>query len=68
MGFVVGDVIAFVLMLPTNYRYDISFAIHLSFGGLFIAVCIPAAAVMFSLAVAFKRWQAKNGQQEEKSG
>ena len=59
MGFVVGDVIAFVLMhafvlmLPTDS--DLDFVHHFSFGALFMAVCIPAAAVMFSLAVAFKR-------------
>lgn len=53
VGFVVGDVIAFLLMIPTNT--DIGSALHFSFGAVFMAVCIPAAAVMFSLAVAFKR-------------
>ena len=63
MGFVVGDVIAFalmrafVLMLPADS--DINFAIHVSFGAIFMAVCVPAAVVMFSLAVAFKRGDEK---------
>lgn len=59
VGFVVGDVIAFVLMLPTDT--DLNSTYHFSFGVYFMAVCIPAAAVMFSLAVAFKR--SKSGPQ-----
>ncbi len=57
VGFVVGDVIAFVLMLPTDT--DLSSACHFSFGALFMAVCISAAAVMFSLARTFRRLKAK---------
>lgn len=59
VGFVVGDLIAFLLTLPTDS--DISFALHLSFGTLFMAVCVPSAAMMFLLVVAFKRLKAKKG-------
>lgn len=64
VGFVVGDVIAFVLMLPTDT--DLNSTYHFSFGAYFLAVCIPAAAVMFSLAVAFKRLKAGDKKGDEK--
>lgn len=59
VGFAVGDVLAFVLLPSTDGSFDSAY--HFSFGAYFMAVCVPAAAVMFSLAVAFKRLKAEKG-------